>query len=114
MFRKVIAVDYDGTITKENAFPRVGEVKDGAIETLLEMQERYSIALWTCRSGRTLKQALDYLKSLGFVPDYVNGQPFTTGSPKMVAHAYIDDAAFPYIAAEPDFWIKYEEELMNL
>ena len=38
-FKKVIAVDYDGTITKDGgAYPEVGEVKEDAIECLKKMR----------------------------------------------------------------------------
>lgn len=114
-WKKVIAIDYDGTITKDGGdYPRTGEVKENCIEMLQLMQEQYKIALWTCRDGKTLQDALDYLESLGFVPDYVNCQKFTTGSPKMVAHTYIDDAAYPYTAAANDFWITHRVDLLNL
>ena len=113
--KRVIAVDYDGTITKDGGdYPNVGEVKEGAIECLKEMQKNYKIALWTCRDGRALQEALEYLESLGFVPDFVNCQSFTTGSPKMVAYAYIDDAAFPYIAASNTFWTDYWPTLQSI
>lgn len=113
--RKILAVDYDGTITKDGgSYPDVGEVKEGAIECLLELQEKYDIALWTCRNGKSLHDALSYLESLGFKPNFVNCQPFTTGSPKMVAHTYIDDAAYPYIASENDFWTTQRNILNKL
>ena len=105
----------DGTITKDGGdYPNVGEVKEDAIECLKKMQESYKIALWTCRDGKQLQEALDYLESLGFVPDFVNCQRFTTGSPKMVAHTYIDDAAFPYVAASNTFWTDYWTTLQLL
>lgn len=113
--KKVIAVDYDGTITRDGGnFPGPGKVKEGAIEVLLEMQKKYDIALWTCRNGNTLKVALRYLEECGFKPDYVNSQPLTTGSPKIIARAYIDDMAFPYIASDNEFWTKHRDLLLNL
>lgn len=114
-WKLVVAVDYDGTITQDGgAYPEVGVVKPDCIEVLKEMQKKYKIALWTCRDGKPLQDALDYLQSLGFTPDFVNTQSFTTGSPKMVAHTYIDDAAFPYIAADNNFWIAAKSSLLNL
>lgn len=110
----LIAIDYDGTITKDGGdYPNVGEIKEGCIEALKELQEHCQIALWTCRSGKTLEDALMYLKSFGFEPDYINEMPYTTGSPKIIASTYIDDRAFPYTAVANDFWIKWKKLLVK-
>lgn len=94
----IIAVDFDGTITKENIYPDIGELREGAIETLLALQDLgNTVCLWTCRNGRPLAEALAALEQLGFKPDYVNCGPYTTGSAKMVADVYIDDAAWPNV-----------------
>ena len=91
-----IAVDFDGTITQRNAYPDIGPFRKNAINVLKALQEKGNdICLWTCRHGETLAQALTNLKEQGFTPNYVNCAPFTTGSQKIVANIYIDDAAWP-------------------
>ena len=75
-YKRVIAVDYDGTITKDGGdYPNVGDVKEGAIECLKEMQKNYKIALWTCRDGRALQEALEYLESLRIQESKMIGNP---------------------------------------
>lgn len=91
-----IAVDFDGTITQRNAYPDIGPFRKNAINVLKALQEKGNdICLWTCRHGETLAQALTNLKEQGFTPNYVNCAPFTTGSQKIIANIYIDDAAWP-------------------
>ena len=91
-----IAVDFDGTITEQNLYPDVGPFRKYAVSVLKALQHQgHTICLWTCRSGESLDLALVNLKKKGFTPDYVNESSFTTGSPKIVANVYIDDAAWP-------------------
>lgn len=93
-----IAVDFDGTITEQNLYPDVGPFRAYAVNVLKALQQKgHTICLWTCRHGETLDLALLNLKKKGFTPDYVNEGPFSTGSPKMVANVYIDDAAWPKV-----------------
>lgn len=91
-----IAVDFDGTITEQNLYPDIGPFRKYAVNVLNALQRQgHEICLWTCRHGETLDLALLNLKEKCFTPDYVNEGPFSTGSPKMVANVYIDDAAWP-------------------
>lgn len=93
-----IAVDFDGTITEQNLYPDTGPFRKYAVNVLNALQRQgHKICLWTCRHGETLDLALVNLKKKGFTPDYVNDGPFSTGSPKIVANVYIDDAAWPKV-----------------
>ena len=93
-----IAVDFDGTITTRNVYPDIGEFRENAIEVLKALQNQGNdICLWTCRHGESLVAALKALEEKRFKPNYVNCGPFTTGSTKMVANLYIDDAAWPNV-----------------
>ncbi len=61
-----IAVDFDGTIV-ENKYPKIGEEKVFAIETLKQLQNRgYQIILWTYRTGKELEEAVEFCRKRGF------------------------------------------------
>lgn len=91
-----IAVDFDGTITTRNQYPDIGEIRENAIPVLKVLQNRgHNICLWTCRHGQELALALHTLEARGFTPNFVNCAPYTTGSQKIVANIYIDDASYP-------------------
>lgn len=95
--KMIFAVDYDGTLS-DHSWPGVGTIK---LDTLNFCKERQQlgdkIILWTCRTGRYLKEALEYLESFDFKPDYVNENvPWDTSiypdeSRKVGADYYIDD-----------------------
>jgi hypothetical protein len=123
-----ICVDFDGTIVKHD-FPEVGEPIPNAIECLREYQKRgYKIILNTMR-GRgivdgefrdTLKEAVDYLKSMGIELYGVNNNPTQknwTNSPKVYGNFYIDDAAigcpliYPYRARPYVDWVEVNKIL---
>jgi len=55
-----IAVDFDGTIV-EHAYPAIGKEILFAFITLKELQKRGALLiLWTFRTGKELKEAVDY------------------------------------------------------
>lgn len=61
----IIAVDFDGTIV-EDAFPKIGEPKLFAFDTLKKLQEEgHRLILWTYRSGKRLKEAVAFCKENG-------------------------------------------------
>jgi hypothetical protein len=94
----IIAVDFDGTIVK-NDFPGIGDELPGAIQTLKDLQDAdHKIILWTCRCGYELAGALDWLHFKGFVADAVNsnlGARSGFAVPKIFADAYLDDSSIP-------------------
>lgn len=102
--KKILAVDFDGTIAKKeysgivDKLPKPEEEVEGALAALKELQEVYTIILWTCRDGAELGDALAWLRDRGFTPDAVNkqapGVDFTK-SPKVFADYYLDDKSFP-------------------
>ena len=90
-----IAIDFDGTITKENIYPNIGEIRPYAAKVIKALRRRgYFCYLWTCRTGESLYQAEQWLDAHGIELDAYNNGP-STGSPKLIASVYIDDAAFP-------------------
>lgn len=92
----VIAIDFDGTLTKKDNFPLSNEFKidENAIKWARRFQnEGAEVILWTCRSGDSLEKAIKELKKYNFVPNFINqgnGKRFEK-SPKINADIYIDD-----------------------
>lgn len=104
-----IAIDFDGTcVTHE--FPRIG--KDiGAIPVLKQLvknghklilntmrctrEKAYKTAQDTTYYGDVLKEAIKWFEDNGILLYGINENPtqkYWTGSPKVFAHKYIDDA----------------------
>ena len=97
--RKVIAVDFDGTLC-ENRFPEIGEPNTELISQLAEEQQAgAAVILWSCRSGKHLKEAVKWAKDHGLRFDYVNRntperiRAYRSDCRKVSADVYIDDRA---------------------
>ena len=97
--KKVIAVDFDGTIC-ENRFPEIGEPNTELIGQLIEEQEAGAlIILWSCRHGRRLKEAVSWCRKQGLKFDYINRnaperiRAYKSDCRKISADVYIDDRA---------------------
>lgn len=94
METKVIAIDFDGTITTDSPYPRTGELRPEAIDVIKKLQKKHICCLWTCRTGHYLQEALQLLVDAGIVFEFVNRSPHDgpSGLPrKMIADYYIDD-----------------------
>ena len=97
----LIAVDFDDTIcfgNNEDPSKAVYKFDMKAIRILKKFQARGgSIILWTCRSGDSLKRAVNELEAIGFYPDYVNNdhestiQKWGNNGKKVYADLYIDE-----------------------
>lgn len=90
----IIAVDFDGTcVTHE--YPAIG--KDiGAAPILRRLTDcGNKIILWTMRSGRELKAAVEWFEENNIPLWGINKNPDQSWStsPKAYANIYIDDAA---------------------
>lgn len=88
----IIAVDFDGTLQIE------GKPNLKLIQSLKQEQRRGgTVILWTCREGRTLAEAVGFLKKYGFTPNCINQNAPQTISRlgrnprKVYADIYIDD-----------------------
>jgi len=95
--RKVIAIDFDGTIATE-AYPSIGPEISGAIESIKRIQSLGAeTILWTCRSGQQLEEAVSWLEERGVVFKYKNENTqdeldyWGTNPRKVAADKYIDD-----------------------
>jgi hydroxymethylpyrimidine pyrophosphatase-like HAD family hydrolase len=61
----VLAIDFDGTIV-DDKYPAIGKPKLFAFETLKKLQEEgFTLILWTYRSGRSLREAVEFCRQEG-------------------------------------------------
>jgi len=103
---KIIAVDFDCTLTLDNPYPDVGRPNPIAIELMKAFrQQGGKLILWTCRYGEELKKAISMCKTHGLLFDAVNDNlpeqsalwrethPDAMMSRKIYADMYIDDRA---------------------
>jgi hypothetical protein len=99
---KVIAIDFDGTIVEHtNNFPEMGDPIPGAFEWIKKFREAGAVlVLYTMRSSKgnypnALKDAKEILEANGIKFQFTNWFPQDwSGSRKVYADIYIDDAAF--------------------
>ena len=75
MRRLTFGIDFDGTIV-EHVFPEIGKEYPLAIDALKFIKQRgHDIILFTCREDcerKYLKEAIEWLRVRGVVPDSVN------------------------------------------
>ncbi len=104
----IIAVDFDGTITKKNIYPNIGEIRDECVDVLARLAGLGCIfVLWTCRTGKELQEARETCQFFNLPIKYFNENvPYIeemwhkdTELPKnkstvrkVFAHEYLDDA----------------------
>lgn len=92
MNKKVVAVDFDGTITKNNKFPEnIGEVREGCKEAIEYIRKNNKVVVWTCRCGKYLDEAIEFLKANEIEVDGVNIDIYPATDRKIMADIYIDD-----------------------
>ena len=98
--KKIIAVDFDGTITKVSTFPKMPkpeDIADHCAEVLQRLHKTHTIILYTCRRGEKLADALQYCKQMGIPIDCVNRnareaiEEYGGDCRKIFAHYYLDD-----------------------
>ena len=108
----VVAVDFDGTITKDNDFPHnIGVVREGCKEAIDYIREKHKVVIWTCRSGEYLEEMVKFLQENGISYDGINADIYTKTDRKIMADIYIDDKNI--FCKEID-WAKIKEYFANL
>ena len=115
-----IAVDFDGTIVKDN-YPGIGEAMPGAVEVLKKLRkEGYPLVLWTCRTGKHLAQAVAWCAERGIRFDTINGnlrsniQKYGDDTRKVSASLYIDDRGLEPLPHWDDIYEIVHERLPTL
>ena len=93
----IIAVDFDGTISR-GVFPAIDGEQPYAGETLRQLHKQgHYIIIWTCRCGVRLLEAINWLLEHDIPFDRVNDHnpanvaKYGEGGNKAYAHCYIDD-----------------------
>ena len=88
----IIAVDFDGTLQID------GKPNHGLIQALQREQRRgNTVILWTCREGKSLSEAVRFLRDNGFFANYINQNApqaihmLGRDPRKIYADIYIDD-----------------------
>lgn len=118
---KIIAIDFDGTLC-ENKYPKIGEPNMDIIDYILRCQlNGDKVILWTCRTDKILKEAIDWCLDRGLVFDAVNENLpeiidiFGGDTRKIFANVYIDDRNVSLYSCREktpmDIWAENEIEL---
>ena len=88
----IIAVDFDGTLCID------GKPNINLIRSLIQQQKMGDqVILWTCREGKSLMEAVSFLRKYGFMPNSVNNnipaaiKMMGHDSRKVYADVYLDD-----------------------
>ena len=69
--KKIIAVDFDGTLSLSKYGEPFVENKP-LCDWMRKNKDRYTFILWTCRHGNSLIEAVKWLLSIGIIFNYVN------------------------------------------
>ena len=93
IYKNGIAVDFDGTLFKDN-WPDIGKPRKGLIRRLIKRQRQGSkIILWTCRQGERLQAAVDKCREHGLIFDAVNDNPYSEfrylGASRKIPRGYL-------------------------
>lgn len=95
---KIIAVDFDGTLSLDAVWPKIGQPNYILLEYLkMRKNKGDRIILWTCRNGVLLEEAVEWCRTQGLVFDAVNDnlqeviELYGNNSRKISADWYIDD-----------------------
>ena len=111
---KVIAIDFDGTITKKNCYPDIGEIRPNAIEAIKKIQENNFCFLFTCRQGKPLMDALEFLYNAGINIGIESQYDYEIAfGRKPIADYYIDDRALTSDCVGEVDWYKIEKFFMG-
>ncbi|UUV45965.1 hypothetical protein [Bacillus phage vB_BanS-Thrax3] len=115
---KHIAIDWDGTIVEDRAYPEAGTFKEHAVTVMKRiLAEGGEIVVWTCRNGEDQIEKITNKLSTAGIYDYKINKPFDhftniyggDNARKIFADVYIDDRA---IGAKID-WYEIEEQLFG-
>lgn len=107
---KVVAIDFDGTITEQSPFPLMGNLRPNCKKAIEFIRSQNLVVIWTARTGTYLQEAILYLKSQGIAYDAINIDIKGGSQRKIEADVYIDDRSFP--RAEIN-WFEIEEWFKN-
>lgn len=88
-------------------------MKEYAREAIHNLQVAgHKVVLWTCREGRYLDDAREWLNEHGIDLDFYNFSPYQLQSRKIVADVYVDDKNV--FMVDNVNWHKIEEYIFSL
>jgi len=99
-YKKIIAIDFDGTIVKWNEPPKIGQLQEGVKEALIKFKKMgFYIVINSCRfnnswvkdTGLDKKQQIELVRNFLDNNEIVYDEIDTGDNGKVVAHYYIDD-----------------------
>ena len=97
MDKKIIAVDFDGTIVVSD-FPHIGEIKQNVVDMMrIWKQQGHTVVVWTCRTEEHLDDAIVFLAKNNIPYDAINtnhNSPYGGNGGtfrKVYADVYLDD-----------------------
>ena len=91
---KIVAIDFDGTITDANVYPKISKLRKGAKETINNIAKHNTVCIWICREGRQLIDAYNFLNKHEITFHHLNASPMdrlNKNMRKIIADYYIDD-----------------------
>ena len=108
--KKIIAIDFDGVIYEEGAYPFVGEPIPKAIDTINKYYNQgHTIIIWTCREGEAAEEAILALERDGAKYHFFNNNDhnriaqYNNDSRKIGCDIYIDDKSLNFLVNGVDW-----------
>lgn len=104
---KIVAIDFDGTITEHSQHPVTGAIRPHCKEAIDTIRKHNTVVIWTARSGQNLQEAIGRLKAAGITYDAINIDVKGGMQRKIEADIFIDDRAL-FTPQEID-WAEIEQ-----
>ena len=93
---KVIAIDFDGTITEDSPYPKMGAIRESAKKYIKLLHDNgYTLLLWTARKGSYFSECVNTLNSVGLLKYFTMPLISVMNVGKVNADYYIDDRSIP-------------------
>lgn len=92
---KIIAIDYDGTITDDTPYPKEAKIRPEAIKYIRLLYEKgYILVLWTARKEAYYFECITRLKKVDLYKYFTFNYDYGILG-KIKADFYIDDKSVP-------------------
>lgn len=119
-FKYVLAIDFDDTICISN-YPDLGPIKKDAKEVINTLyKEGYGIVINTCREGKALAGAIDWLNENNISYHYINCNfpyliaKYKADCRKISADMYIDDKNINGIPEWKEIYLIIKNKFKNI
>lgn len=115
----IFAVDFDGTISKEDNYPGTGDLIPFSKETINKLYDKgHEIIIWTSRDNDTIENVVNFLQEHGIKYHGINESSKTLldkygNNPRKIgADCYIDDKTIGMRKKCGNFnWEKFNKNL---